>query len=336
MESRSDLSPLDRRILAALQIDGRASWSAIAQALGESERTVARRGAALLAEGHVAVRGLPHPRRVRGADQYVVRARCAPGTAPVAAAALARRPESLYSYILTGSADCAAELSVPAHRVPDLIIRDLGGTPGIISSSIYPVMEYVRTMHQWRPTLLTADEQTALDIDIDPQAGHSNATRVELSNEDKVIVRALMRDGRLSYEELSRLANVSLATARRRVEHLRRSGSLLIRAIFEPALIGFGVEALLWAQASFAELDGIGGLIRQSAQVRYASVLAGEFQLLVDVVVADRGELYDYLRTSPWVARCRSVEPCLLVEALKRSGAAAHSLDRDTGLEAWQ
>ncbi|WP_159061233.1 AsnC family protein, partial [Streptomyces europaeiscabiei] len=33
---------LDRRIISALQIDGRAAWHRIAAALGEPERTVAR------------------------------------------------------------------------------------------------------------------------------------------------------------------------------------------------------------------------------------------------------------------------------------------------------
>lgn len=52
------LDALDRRIAAALQIDGRASWRRIASALGEPERKVARRGLRLLESGRVSVTGL--------------------------------------------------------------------------------------------------------------------------------------------------------------------------------------------------------------------------------------------------------------------------------------
>jgi DNA-binding Lrp family transcriptional regulator len=47
MSSPPLLDELDRRIVGALQIDGRASWRRIAEVLGEPERTIARRGSAL-------------------------------------------------------------------------------------------------------------------------------------------------------------------------------------------------------------------------------------------------------------------------------------------------
>ena len=52
---RMELSDLHLRIIAALQVDGRAPWSRIADALGEPERTVARYGVELLERGVVTV-----------------------------------------------------------------------------------------------------------------------------------------------------------------------------------------------------------------------------------------------------------------------------------------
>ena len=45
----------NQKILEALHIDGRASWQRIAEAIGENERTVARRGSALIADGTVKI-----------------------------------------------------------------------------------------------------------------------------------------------------------------------------------------------------------------------------------------------------------------------------------------
>ncbi|MER7185249.1 Lrp/AsnC family transcriptional regulator, partial [Streptomyces hyaluromycini] len=67
------MDPLDLRVIAALQVNGRASWRSVAQALGEGERTVARRGTRLLESGLVRVVGLEN-----FAETVVVRLRCRP------------------------------------------------------------------------------------------------------------------------------------------------------------------------------------------------------------------------------------------------------------------
>ena len=314
------LDDLGRRIAAALQVDGRASWRQIAAALDEPERTVARRGTDLLTDGRVVVRGMPDPRRARGADQHVFRATCSPGGAAIAAVALARRPETIFSYILTGSTDCAAELSCPASRFPELLTRELGGIPGIASASTYPVLHYFRTLHDWRPAILTAEQIAELTPEATPVVAPLGADPVALGPEQRAVLRVLARDGRATYEEIARITGVSLQTARRRVGQLRAEGLVHFRAIFEPALLGFGTEALLWVQASFGDVAAIGEELSRSSAVRYASVLAGDRQLLVDVVARDQAGLYRYLQEAPWVAPAASIEPSLVVEALKRSG----------------
>ena len=70
---------LDRRIMSALQFDGRASFRRIAQALGSSEQTVARRYRRLREAGILRVVVLPDPRASR--ESLFVRLRTAPGAA---------------------------------------------------------------------------------------------------------------------------------------------------------------------------------------------------------------------------------------------------------------
>ncbi|GHF05730.1 hypothetical protein GCM10014715_72290 [Streptomyces spiralis] len=114
------LDDLDLRIIAALQINGRASWRAIAQALRLGERTVARRGARLLESGTVRVTGLEN-----FAETVVIRVHCAPGLAPQTAAALAERDDVVFSSTVTGTADVVAEHGVTVER-----LRAEGGTAG--------------------------------------------------------------------------------------------------------------------------------------------------------------------------------------------------------------
>ncbi|AXJ10867.1 Lrp/AsnC family transcriptional regulator [Arthrobacter sp. PM3] len=322
-------SPLDRRIIAALQVDGRASWAKIAATLGEPERTVARRGPELLRQGRVRIRALSNPRRFRHTEQFVLKATCTPGTAGIAASALARRPDTLYTFLLTGSADCAAEMSSPVSTFSDLLIRDIGSLPGVSSASTYPVLNYFRTMHQWDPGVLTPDEVAALGGDAYVQAPTDLGQAPQLGKEDRQILRTLERDGRVSFEELSRVTGLSVQTAQRRVEKLRSEGSLYIRAVFEPALLGLPVEVLLWVKVPFPDLDHVGAELTHDPSVRYAAVLAGDFQLLIDAVFPSRAALYDYLKSAPWVKYTQSIEPAVVIDALKRSGTLALSFGQE-------
>jgi DNA-binding Lrp family transcriptional regulator len=325
------LDELDQRIVGALQVDGRASWAKVAAALGEAERTVARRGSELLRDGRVRIRALPNPSRFRHLEQFVLKVACNPGSAGIAAAALARRPETLYTYILTGSADCAAELSSPASKFAELLIRDIGSIPGVRSAATYPVLSYPRTMHQWNPGVLKPEEIEALGGTRYSEAPTALEHVEQLGKEDRQLLRALERDGRASYEELARITGLSVQTAQRRVERMRREGTLFIRAVFEPALLGLPVEVLLWVKVPFPELDRVEAEMLPSSSVRYAAVLAGDFQLVVDAVFPSRAALSSYLKESAWATRAQAIEPAVVVDALKRSGTMALSFGEDLG-----
>ncbi|GEB63822.1 hypothetical protein SAT01_12700 [Sinomonas atrocyanea] len=268
---------------------------------------------------------MPNPRKIGRTEQFVLKASCSPGTAGIAAAALARRTDSLFTYLLTGSADCAAEISVPASKVAELTVREIGTIPGITSAATYPVLTHYRTMHQWDPEILNEEEKTQLGGAAYSSAPTDLGGSDALGKEDRILVQALMQDGRASYENLGRASGLSVQTVQRRIERMRQDGTLYLRAVFEPALVGLPVEALLWVRVPFPHLESVASLVLESSAVRYAAALAGDFQLVVDTVFESRSALYDYLRNSDWIARTQSLEPALVLEALKRSGTlAAH------------
>lgn len=149
------LDELEQRIVAALQVDGRAPWRKVAAVLGEPERTVARHGADLLASGVVAVVGL----RMWPASA-LLRLECSPGTSRVAAEALAQRRDSTFSYLMTGGADCVAELAVDPEELGGILATEVPATVGLVRAVSYPVLRYFRTGRGWRSGLLT-DVQVA-------------------------------------------------------------------------------------------------------------------------------------------------------------------------------
>jgi Lrp/AsnC family transcriptional regulator for asnA, asnC and gidA len=321
LKTGSKLDELDQRIVGALQVDGRASWRKIAAVLGESERTVARRGTQLLESRRVVVTGISSH-----GDALLVRAHCAPGSVHRAAKALARRSDTTFVYLLTGSADCLVELFCPPARLGDLVINELPGTPGLLSSTTHPVLRYFRTVHEWQPGLLTDDEVTALREfpPLTPPPSRADASAMGL--EHGLILRALAQDGRLTHDELARIAGVSEPTARRRVEQLRNEGHVLVRAVVEPALLELPVEAILWIKTAPRHVDLVGEQMLGSPLVRYAAAIMGEHQILANVTVPDKLALHHFVTASDWLRHVDSVETSLVVSSFKRSGVLARQL----------
>jgi hypothetical protein len=81
----------------------------------------------------------------------------------------------------------------------------------------------------------------------------------------------------------------------------------------------------------FPELDRVEAEMLPSPSVRYAAVLAGDFQLVVDAVFPSRAALSSYLKESAWATRAQAIEPAVVVDALKRSGTMALSFGEDLG-----
>ncbi|WP_418063365.1 Lrp/AsnC family transcriptional regulator [Pimelobacter simplex] len=309
------LDLLDRRIVAALQVDGRASWRLVAETLGEPERTVTRRGHRLLAEGLVRVVG----KHVRGTS-LIARAQAAPGMLRMSTQAWAGRADSTFVYLLSGVAGAVAELYCPPARMASLVVDELPGTPGVTWCATSPVLHYYKTVHEWQPGVLTDDEAGALRTGAGavPQVPPSNDD-TRLSPTDQVLLRALAEDGRQTYDELSRAARVSESTARRRVEALRESGQVYIRAVVAPAVMGLPVHALLWLRTPPAHVAEVGTALAASPYVRYASGLLGEFQLLVEVAVPTLGALQELITTADWAGHVQGLETSLVIETLKSS-----------------
>ncbi|WP_217553276.1 Lrp/AsnC family transcriptional regulator [Streptomyces sp. GbtcB6] len=309
------MDPLDLRVIAALQVNGRASWRSVAQALGEGERTVARRGTRLLESGLVRVVGLEN-----FAETVVVRLRCRPGRAAEAGRALAAREDAVFSCRVTGTDDVVAELQCPAARLAELTGEELPALPGAAAIATDPVLHYYRTAREWRPGLLTPAEAAVLEPAAVPVQGPTPAP-VDRTPDERAILRALARDGRLTLEELAALAGVSKATAGRRLEALQSSARLAIRAVVEPAALGFPVEGLLWVRVRPAAMEETARRLLSLPAVRYLAALAGDFPLLVNTAHRSREELQRFLVDSGWAREVDQVRTTLVVESLRRGGA---------------
>ena len=304
---------LQRRIAAALQVDGRASWRRIADALGEPERTVARHGTDLLASGAVAVAGMNHAE-----NQMILACESVLGAAQLVSEALARRDDVVYSYRTTGELNIVAELGY-AENLDELLTLQLPATPGLRRLEAFPVLRYFKTIRGWRCGALTPAQEETL-------AAGGGADRTEWSlpetrgANDALLLQALREDGRTSIETLARLVKMSETSVARRIDWLLSSGQLSIRALVEPADVGYPVEAMLWVQAPPQRVEPLGRALQLWPEVRYAAAVAGKFQMIVNVTAISHAQLYTMLSHPVWAEHHTVVHTDLVYAARKRGG----------------
>jgi DNA-binding Lrp family transcriptional regulator len=294
--SRSVLHDLDRRIVAALQLNGRATWKHVAAAVAATESTVARRGQQLVDTGIVGVTGVLDHLRCGLGISLQVRLRCRPGTATVVAEALAGLAATRFVTVVTGSADVAAEFVVPHHRdVASVLVEGLPRPDDIVDTEAMVVVRKFAASEEWDTGLLGPEAIALLRPD-SARTGHREWHEPEqLTAQELAIARVLAADGRASYSQIAAAVGVSDSTAARRVESLVRRGCLRFRTVFEASLVGLDVEFLQWLTVAPGELENVGAQLAKQGSTRYVSATTGRFNLCLHGVLPDYGDLYHYM-----------------------------------------
>ncbi|GAA3240549.1 Lrp/AsnC family transcriptional regulator [Pseudonocardia petroleophila] len=312
------LAVLDRRIVGALQVDGRAPWERIAAALGEPEGTVARHGLALLADGGVQVIGVPAPEA-----GTVVHLRCGPGQERVAALALARRRDTRWAHLLAGPAGGVAEIGCPPERLARLVGDELPRLPGLVDATADTVLRYVRTEDEWRPGLLAPEECEALTEHLPPPGDAPFGETKELGPTDRMLLTALQFDARRGDDELAEVTGLSRSAVPRRVDRLRRDGRLRIRVVVDPARLGFGLRAVVRASAAPRDVAAVAAGLRREPWVLRACRTTGDRPLLAEVAVPGVDALHDLTTDAPWLDRVTALDTAVVVGTVKDGGLFA-------------
>lgn len=311
---------LDRRIIGALQVNGRAGWRQIAAALNAPERTVAARGTEMLRSGKVYVSGFTLLPNGGVLDKGIISLRCKSGMNRVAATAAANRSDTVFTFLTTGEIDCVFEIIGDRARTPSVLLDELPAIPGVESIASATVIKHYKVTHQWRPLVESEPEILALS---DPKQSWEPTGAVEmppLSRDEQEIVRVLGIDGRATIEELARATALSPASARRRLAQLQSSGRVYIRTVVEPADIGFPVVAVLRIRAMPQHIDRVARILAEVPEIRYLAFVTGSYQLFAEIACVSQAALNDFLFRDDWTEHTLEIDTSIVIQAIKRSG----------------
>ena len=289
----STVDDLDLRLLAALEVNARASFSRLGTVLGVSDQTVARRYRRLCAEAGLRVVAVRDAHRL-GQDQWMLRVRCAPDSAQTISEALARRPDTAWIGLASGGTEivCMTRPRSPGDH-DELLLGKLPRTPSVVEIRAHQLLHrYFGGPTGWlaKFTVLTDDQIAALRPHPEPGPGP-----VHIDPEDEPLVKALERDGRAAYPELQRATGRSESAVKRRLSALLASGALYIDIEYHSEALGYPRAAVLWITTAPGDLESVGEALSTHPEIAYASATAGPCNIVVTAVVRDTAGLYAYL-----------------------------------------
>lgn len=299
------LDEVDLALLQALQTDGRAPFSRIAEVLGVSDQTVARRYARLRGEGVLRVLGLTDPLRL-GEAPWLVRVRCAPDATASIGEALARRPDTAWVSLISGGTEITCSVRPYGPGQGDaLLLQQLPRTPHVLDLSAYCLLHVFFGLERSplsKTGPLSEPQIAALtspDACYEPLA--EPGARYPLDEGDRRMLDLLARDGRAPIGELAAATGWSQTTVRRRMAELRRAGVLYFDLDYHRRLLESGVRAELWLEVDPARLEEAGTALAAHPEVSFAAATTGTSNVYATVGIRDPAALYRYL-TGP-VAR---------------------------------
>ncbi|MGI5403909.1 AsnC family transcriptional regulator [Streptomyces sp. CA-135486] len=298
MESHAP-DALDRQLLHALDIDGRAPFSRLAAVLGVSDQTVARRFRRLRAEVGVRVVGVRDVERL-GQERWMLRLRCTPDAADAIARALARRPDTAWIGLASGGTEVVGMTRMRTRGEHDeLLLGKLPRTPSIVEIRAHQLLHgFYGGPSGWlaKQGALTPDQADALRPVFDEPPAPDGVTSI--TDDDEPLVTALEADGRASFPELQKATGRSESAVRRRLDQLRRSGALFIDVQFDTDAFGYGTRALLWITAAPSALETVGRALATHPEVAFAAATAGHSNVVAVIVCRDTQSVYRYLNES--------------------------------------
>jgi DNA-binding Lrp family transcriptional regulator len=306
------IDEIDRQIVHCLAVDGRASFSQIAEVLGVSDQTVARRYRRLRSAGVLRVVGL---KAKSGSLGWFLRMRCVPGSGPGIAAALARRTDTAWIQLLSGDTEVLCAIRGDASEERETLLARLPRSSRIVAVTAYSLL------HMFAGGTSALGFLSVLpDHMVEPLRRPVRGGSAEPGDLDAALFTALGADGRASHAELAATTGWSESTVRRRMDQLRDVGVLYLDLELDMPTFGFRSSTWLWMSVPPSNLAEAGTALAKFPEVAYAAATTGPSNLAVCAVCRDETEFYEFMTAKvgalPGVGR---VETAPIIRTVKQA-----------------
>ncbi len=113
---------------------------------------------------------------------------------------------------------------------------------------------------------------------------------------DRSIVTLLQQDGRMRFTDMARALDVTEGTVRNRVARLLNDKAVQIIGVLDPHRVGYNAPAIIGVSVQPPHLNEAAAEIAAMSEVSYLILVAGEYDLMVEVLCKDREHLAAFIR----------------------------------------
>lgn len=281
------LDDLDRQIIVALQVDGRASWTSIAATCETSVPTVARRAQQLMADNLLKVAVLPSLGSTGPVETFFTRIGCRPGTQLDVAEQLVARPDVRWASLITGSYDIGIEMVVNSGptRYPKTML-ELQQIDGVQRWYSDLLLHVYKESHDWYKQLL--DDRDALPPEV-PLCSPDHFDKV-----DWAILDHLRDDGRANFKTIADALELNESTVRRRFERMIGDRCAAVFTIVPAQALGLEAETLMWVTVEPSKLNEVAAALVRHPSVRYQGATLDGNALLCEVISESTRGLFEF------------------------------------------
>ena len=138
-----------------------------------------------------------------------------------------------------------------------------------------------------------------------------------LDDVDQGIIEALQKNGREAFRRIAAEVGVSEATIRARYARLCEDNILQVTGVTNPLGLGFDAQAMVGIRTAGAP-EAIADEIAGWPEADYVVITAGQYDLLVEIVAADRRELLDLTNRLRAIEDVVSTETFLYLDMVKQ------------------
>jgi Lrp/AsnC family transcriptional regulator for asnA, asnC and gidA len=139
----------------------------------------------------------------------------------------------------------------------------------------------------------------------------------DLDGVDQALIEALQKNGRESFRRIASVIGVSEATIRSRYQRLCADDILQVTAVTNPLGLGFDAQAMVGIRTA-GPPEPVADEISRWDEAGYVVVTAGQFDILVELVCADRRQLLDLTNRIRALESVVSTESFLYLELWKQ------------------
>jgi Lrp/AsnC family transcriptional regulator for asnA, asnC and gidA len=151
-----------------------------------------------------------------------------------------------------------------------------------------------------------------------PRGNGSGQVRVLLDDISKEIIEQLQQDGRRSYAAIGKAVGLSEAAVRQRVQRLIDGGAMQIVAVTDPMTLGFRRQTMIGVRCS-GDLDRVADQLAAMSEIDYVVIIAGSFDLLIEVVCEDDNQLLDILSRVRTISSVTATETFVYLKLRKQT-----------------